>query len=336
MAQLEKNHATVVDLAPLSHSNYKPSVKSIFSIIPASWAPYARLWRLDSPAGYNAIFLPYPIGLGLGACIAKPAPSPTLLLFLLSVFSLGSVFLRGAGCTWNDIIDQDIDRKVKRTRNRPIARGVVSTKQALVFLAATTVLGSSLLALLPTGAAVHAIPTTVLSAIYPFAKRVTYYPQFVLGLALGWGVLMAAVAAGGDLRNRIEFGAIIILFSAVVLWTMTCDMIYAHQDAEEDAKVGVKSMAVRFAEDTKLLALVLSFAQVGLLVFLGWFIEMDAIYYAATCGGTAVSLASMIILVDLRQPNNCAVWFYRGLVYVGLSMASGFFATYFVGGRYFR
>lgn len=166
----------------------KAIAQGIISTIPTSWVPYAQLWRIEKPAGYYAIYLPYIIGLGLGACLAETKPTLETLVFYATVFLIGSVFLRGAGCIWNDVLDQDFDKQVERCKTRPIARGAVNTKQAMLFLFGTFFAGAPLLALLPFSAAIHGVPITVLTFIYPFAKRYTMYPQMILGLPLAWAV----------------------------------------------------------------------------------------------------------------------------------------------------
>ncbi|CAN8105473.1 unnamed protein product [Discula destructiva] len=307
----------------------------LMTAIPESWVPYAQLWRVDKPAGYYAIYMPYIIGLGLGACLAESAPSLATLLYLAGIFTVGSVFLRGAGCIWNDVCDQDFDKQVERCKSRPIARGAVNTKQAMLFLLGTVLVGAPLLALLPLSSAAHGIPITGLTSLYPFAKRVTMYPQLVLGLPLAWAVFMSVEAAGGDLTKPTHLTASCILFVAVVVWTMVYDTIYAHQDQKDDIKAGVKSMAVRFANSTKTLSTALSCVQIGLLIALGRVLNMDAVYYSATCCGTAIMLMTMIVLVDLSQGKECMLWFYRCLVYGGMTMSSGLFATYVAKQGYF-
>jgi 4-hydroxybenzoate polyprenyltransferase len=168
----------------------------------------------------------------------------------------------------------------------------------------------------------------VLTGIYPFAKRFTHYPQVFLGFPLGWGVFVGAVASGADISHAQDLTVTGLVFLAVVLWTVTYDTIYAHQDAKDDVGAGVKSMALQFSQSTKVLAFALSCAQLVILVVVGGLLHMGAIYYTGTCGGTAVALFSMIYFVNLNQPQSCAVWFCRGLIYVGLSITSGLFGTY--------
>ena len=307
---------------------YTPPQHGILSILPAPWVPYAELMRLEKPAGLYAFYFPYLIGTCYAACIADEPPSLEHVAFLCSLFLVGSVILRGAACAWNDNIDQDFDRKTTRCRLRPIARGAVSTTQGHLFTVALTIAGLPLFVFLPLQCIYHALPITILFAFYPFAKRVTYYPQVVLGFPFAWAIFMCCAALGVDPfspRFRIPTAC---LFTANVLWTIIYDTIYAHQDIKDDVKAGVKSMAVRFADSTKLLVTVLASVQLALLVLTGWEAEFSSIYFVGSCGGALVSLASMIAQVELEKPASCAWWFHWGFWFVGGSVTVGLFGSY--------
>ena len=154
--------------------------------------------RLGKPAGLYAFYVPYIIGISYAACIADEAPPLEHMVFLSGLFLVGSVILRGAACAWNDNMDQDFDRKVTRCRHRPIARGAVSTTQGHIFTAALTSTALPLFALLPSQCLYHTVPIPLLFALYPFAKRVTYYPQVVLGFPFAWAIFMSCAALNVD------------------------------------------------------------------------------------------------------------------------------------------
>lgn len=314
-----------------SHPPCEVSGNSFLSCLPASWVPYAQLMRLDKPGGYFAFVFPYWIGLSYGASIALHPPTPGFLLTRAGLFSVACIFLRGAACTWNDNIDQDYDRLVARCQNRPIARGAISTTAGHVFTALQTVMGSTAFFLLPNICMVDAIPITVLFAIYPFGKRFTDYPQAILGFPFAFGIVLACHSIQVDPFATRPAGLLwstTALMIANVLWTMIYDTIYAHQDREDDRKAGVKSMAVRFRDSTKLLCSALSAITVSLLVGVGVFAQLHWIYYVVGVGGVAISLITMITAVELTVPESCMWWFQWGFWYVGGSLLGGFLLQY--------
>jgi 4-hydroxybenzoate polyprenyltransferase len=208
---------------------------------PAAWRPYIRLARLDRPIGTWLLLFP-----GWWA-IAMAAPAggwPDWRLMIL--FGVGAVVMRGAGCTLNDIIDRDFDASVARTRTRPIPSGAVSVKQALVFLAAQLAIGAAILATLNRLAILLGILVLVLIATYPFMKRVTWWPQFFLGLNFNWGALLGWAAVTGTLALPA-----VLLYAGGIAWTLGYDTIYAHQDKEDDALIGVKSSALALGARTR-------------------------------------------------------------------------------------
>ena len=276
--------------------------------------------RLERPARLYAFYFPHLIGRG-STYVVDPLPS----------FIVGYVVLRGAACAWNDKVDQDFDRKVVRCRLRPIAWGAVTTTRGHLFTAALTLAGLPLFTLLPLECAYHAVPITFIFAFYPFAKRLTYCPQVVLGFPFAWANLMCCAAFGVDSFSRLLFYPTTSLFAAHVLWTVIYDTIYAHQRTKDDVKAGVKSMAIRFANHTKLLASILATAQVILLIATGWLTELPPVYFILTCGGGGIALVSMIVQVNLSQPASCAWWFHRGFWSVGGCVAAGFFSQYLEG-----
>ena len=204
--------------------------------------PYLRLARFDRPIGSWLLLLPCCWSAALAAGIAHDVRSLPLVLVL---FMIGAFAMRGAGCTWNDITDRDLDAKVERTRSRPIPAGQVSVTQALVFLIVQALVGLAVLLQFNHFAVMTGIASLAIVAVYPFTKRVTWWPQIVLGLAFSWGALMGFAV----LLGRIDASAI-CLYAGSIAWVIGYDTIYAHQDAEDDALIGVKSTALLFGART--------------------------------------------------------------------------------------
>lgn len=213
--------------------------------MPPKAQPYLRLMRLDRPIGTWLLFWPCVFGLLLGAASqGRPFDSWNDVWFVV-LFAVGSVVMRGAGCTFNDIVDRDIDAKVARTRGRPIASGTVSVKRAVVFLIAQCLLGLFILLQFNNFAVLLGASSLVLVAAYPFMKRITWWPQAWLGLTFNWGALLGFAAQTG----RID-AANIFLYAGCFFWTLGYDTIYAHQDVDDDALIGVKSTARLFGKNS--------------------------------------------------------------------------------------
>ncbi len=205
--------------------------------------PYLRLARLDRPIGSWLLLLPCWWSAALAAYVARDI---SRLPLDLALFFLGAFAMRGAGCTWNDITDRDLDAKVERTRSRPIPAGQVSVSQAMVFLIAQALIGLAVLLQFNRFAVATGVASLVIVAIYPFMKRITWWPQIVLGLAFSWGALMGFAVTLG----RIDATAL-SLYAGSIAWVIGYDTIYAHQDAEDDALIGIKSTALLFGARTR-------------------------------------------------------------------------------------
>src|SRR6201994_3320933 len=208
-----------------------------------SWSrPYLRLARFDRPIGSWLLLLPCWWSTAL-AGVAAHQQVPNVWHIVL--FFIGAFAMRGAGCTWNDITDRDLDAKVERTRSRPIPAGQVSVTQALVFLIAQALIGLAVLLQFNRFAVWTGIASLLIVAIYPFMKRITWWPQIVLGLAFSWGALMGFAVTFG----RLDATAI-VLYAGSISWVIGYDTIYAHQDTEDDALIGIKSTARLFGART--------------------------------------------------------------------------------------
>ncbi len=215
---------------------------SFVGALPANMVPFAQMMRLDRPIGWWLLLLPCWWGLLL-AQLANGERQPNLQMAAL--FLVGAIVMRAAGCIVNDLADRDIDAKVERTRNRPLASGRVSINGALVLLGLLLAVGLAILLQFNTFTVITGIASLLIVAIYPLMKRITYYPQFVLGLAFNWGALLGWTA----IRGKIELPAV-LLYLGGISWTMAYDTIYAHQDKEDDAVVGVKSTALKFGDSS--------------------------------------------------------------------------------------
>jgi 4-hydroxybenzoate polyprenyltransferase len=209
---------------------------------PAWSRPYLRLARFDRPIGSWLLLMPCWWSAALAAGVARDVHQLPLVIVL---FFIGAFVMRGAGCTWNDITDRDLDARVERTRSRPIPAGQVSVTQALVFLVAQALVGLLVLLQFNRFAVMTGIASLIIVAVYPFMKRITWWPQVVLGLAFSWGALMGFAVTLG----RIDLTAL-ALYAGSISWVIGYDTIYAHQDAEDDALIGIKSTARLFGERT--------------------------------------------------------------------------------------
>ena len=208
-----------------------------------SWSrPYLRLARLDRPIGSWLLLMPCWWSAALAAGLARDTSQ---LAFVIVLFFIGAFVMRGAGCTWNDITDRDLDAKVERTRSRPIPAGQVSASQAFAFLVLQALIGLAVLLQFNRFAVMTGIASLVIVAVYPFMKRITWWPQVVLGLAFSWGALMGFAVTLG----RIDLTAV-LLYAGSIAWVIGYDTIYAHQDAEDDALIGIKSTARLFGART--------------------------------------------------------------------------------------
>jgi 4-hydroxybenzoate polyprenyltransferase len=210
---------------------------------PALSRPYLRLSRADRPIGTWLLLVPclWALALAGGAGGFRPWD-----IWLAVSCGIGAFLMRGAGCTWNDITDRDIDAAVTRTRSRPIPSGQVTVKGALIWMAAQALIAAVILFTYNGLAIALGIASLALVAIYPFAKRFTWWPQVFLGLAFNWGALLAWAAHAGEIP-----AAAVLLYAAGIAWTLYYDTIYAHQDREDDALIGVKSTARLFGDQTR-------------------------------------------------------------------------------------
>ncbi len=309
--------------------------------LPDSWLPYVQLARLSPPAGLCLIYFPHLFGVLHAAVLGESSLFQTLQMSALLLF--GSFFVSNAIHIWNDLIDAPLDSLVERTRLRPIPRGAVSPSAALVFTL-TQAFGATLfLPFLPytfLESILYAAPGIIGWVYYPWAKRHTNFPQFVLGFCLAWGVIMGSLAmnveplgsktAGQGQKPRAELSTL-CLFLASILWTVIYDTVYAHQDLKDDIKAEIKSLAVLYREKTKSVLWQLLALLVALLIACGTLGALTLPYYTVAVGGAAISLGLMIVRVDLNSTKSCWWWFSNGFWYAGGSIAGGLLLEYLFG-----
>ena len=264
-------------------------------LAPAVTRPYLRLARLDRPIGSWLLLMPCWWSVGLAGMRADHFPS----LWHIVLFFSGAFAMRGAGCTWNDLVDRDLDGLVERTRSRPIPSKQVTIAQATIFMLAQTLIGFLVLIQFNRFTVMCGLASLLVVVIYPFMKRVTYWPQVGLGLAFSWGALMGWPAAFG----RLDAPAV-VLYAGSIAWVIGYDTIYAHQDREDDALIGIKSTALLFGQNTApMLASFYAVAVVligiaGLMAGGGFIFVLGLIAFAA-------HLAWQVLRLNVNDPTHC-------------------------------
>ncbi|OLP54497.1 4-hydroxybenzoate polyprenyltransferase [Rhizobium rhizosphaerae] len=302
-----------------------PSKNWVYRALPRALWPHAQLARWDRPIGWQLLMWPCFWSAALAANVAAESGSsqPGRFLWHLVLFFIGSVAMRGAGCTYNDLVDHELDASVARTRSRPLPAGRISRRNAKIFILVQALVGLVVLLQFNGASILLGIASLVIVAAYPFAKRVTNWPQLVLGLAFSWGALMGWSA---------EFSTIglpaVALYLAAIAWTIGYDTIYAYQDREDDALVGIGSTARRFGERPKpwltalygaaLVFMLVAFASagVGFLAYLGLL-------------AAAVVLAYQILALRIHDAEQCLALFRANNI-VGLIIFIGLVAAWIV------
>ena len=265
-----------------------------------AWArPYLRLGRFDRPIGAWLLLLPCWWSLGLAAVHAEEPIS----LWHALLFFVGAFAMRGAGCTWNDIVDRDLDARVERTRSRPIPSGQVGLAGAAAFLLLQAALGLAVLLQFNRFTVFVGLASLAVVAIYPFMKRLTYWPQIVLGLAFSWGALMGWPATFGELDQPA-----LLLYAGAICWVIGYDTIYAHQDREDDALIGIKSTALLFGARTKRMLAIFFTAAVALIGWAGWNAGGGIVFVLGLLA-FAAHLAWQIGRLDIDDPALCLALF---------------------------
>lgn len=320
--------STAPELAP-----YSPPTTGLLSYLPSSWVPYAELVRLDKPAGTYYLFFPCLFSTLLAAPLSSAPPLTILSTSLL--FLSGAVIMRGAGCAINDLWDRNLDPHVTRTRLRPIARGALTPFKALLFTGSQLLAGLAILLQFPLPCFYYATPSLLFVALYPLAKRVTYYPQAVLGLTFSWGAIMGFPALDISLLSSTPaLTAAALLYTSNIAWTILYDMIYAHMDIKDDAKAGIKSIALKHDKETKQVLTGLAAVQIALLAGAGMAVGAGPAFFIGSCGGAALTLGIMIKRVNLKSVKDCWWWFVNGCWITGGVISAGLGADYLI--RYYN
>ena len=257
--------------------------------------PYLRIARLDRPIGSWLLLIPCWWSVGLAGMRAGQFPS----LWHIVLFFIGSFAMRGAGCTWNDLVDRDLDGKVERTRLRPIPSGQVTVAEATVFMALQGLVGLLVLLQFNRYTVITGVASFSVIVIYPFMKRVTYWPQIVLGLAFSWGALMGWPAAFG----RLDWPAL-VLYAGSICWVIGYDTIYAHQDRDDDLLIGIKSTALLFRENTRP---ILAGFYAGAVVLIGTagLLAGGQLIFVLGLIAFAAQLAWQVLRLDINDAAQC-------------------------------
>lgn len=293
----------------------------VYRVLPRAAWPYAQLARWDRPIGWQLLLWPCWWSAALAATsyarVGEPLATLVPDVWHLVLFLIGAIAMRGAGCTYNDLADQKIDMQVERTRSRPLPSGKVSRRQAWGFLGLQALVGLAVLLCFNSFTILLGLASLVVVAIYPFMKRITNWPQFVLGLAFSWGALMGWSAVYEDIDTPA-----ILLFCGAVLWTIGYDTIYAHQDKDDDLLVGVKSTALLFGARTKLW--LMGLYGVALAFFAGAFASAE-VPMPALAGLLAAGahMLRQIRTLDINDPDQCLRLFRSNnivgwLIFLGL------------------
>ena len=280
---------------------------------PKAALPDLKLARFDRPIGIFLLAFPCVWSVSLAArSIGEPYPDPILLL----LFLIGAIVMRGAGCTYNDLVDRDIDAQVARTRTRPLPSGQVSPKAAFVFMVALCLIGLAVLLSLNRFSILLGLGVLPIVALYPFVKRISHWPQAVLGLAFNWGALMGWASVLG----RLDL-APLILYAGAVCWTIGYDTIYAHQDREDDGLLGVKSTALRFGRATKPW-LTLLYSLAWLAITIAGLLAGAGFAFLIGMAAAALQLAWQVATLDINDAENCLTRFRSNRDFAAIVLAA--------------
>jgi len=261
---------------------------------------FSNLTRLNRPIGYLLLFWPCSWGLAYAYSFNKNIE--TFLSYLI-LFFLGAVLMRSAGCIVNDIVDRKLDKKVKRTKNRPLAANLISVKQALLYVVGLCGLAFLILIQFNFLTIVLGFASMTFAFSYPFMKRITYWPQLFLGLTFNWGIVMA----WASITNYLALD-IFIVYLAAIFWTLGYDTIYGVQDIVDDEIIGVKSTSIKFKSMLK--KFVLLCYSVSLIIFFVFFLhKMETLYFLIPFTALIMTLLYQVFIFDKRRPKTCLLAF---------------------------
>ncbi|MGI9399615.1 MAG: 4-hydroxybenzoate octaprenyltransferase [Rhizobiaceae bacterium] len=303
----------------------------VYQLLPERYWPYAQMARWERPIGWRLLMWPcwWSLMMAVSVFLQDGGSSEQfymvipfgLIIFYLVLFTLGAILMRGAGCTYNDLVDQNIDAKISRTQSRPLPSGRITRRQAWVFLIAQSLCGFLILIQFNTFTIMLGCLSLILVMIYPFMKRITWWPQLFLGLAFSWGALMGWAAIFADISL-----SPILLYLGSILWVIGYDTIYALQDIEDDALIGVKSTARLFGENAKpAVALLYS----GAIILFGMSIWVAGLAWPAWLGlGLGVvHMIWQLRTLEIDNPSRCLTLFksnshFGWIIFAGLTVTA--------------
>ncbi|CAK9837431.1 para-hydroxybenzoate--polyprenyltransferase Ppt1 [Schizosaccharomyces pombe] len=284
-----------------------PSKKSWKDLFSKRWQYYAEISRAGSPTGTYLLYSPCTWSI-LMAAYAYDS-SLVNVTKMLALFGVGSFLMRSAGCVINDLWDRELDAKVERSKSRPLASGKLSVRQAISLLSVQLTASLGILLQLNPYTIKLGVASLVPVCIYPAMKRITYYPQVVLGLTFGYGAVMGWPALAGE--ACMNWSVVAPLYLSTISWIVLYDTIYAHQDKRDDVKANIYSTALRFGDNTKPVLCGLAALQIATLATAGIMNGQGPVFYTLGVAGAAYRLSSMIYKVDLDDPKDCFRWFKR-------------------------
>lgn len=289
-------------------------------------AAYLELMRFGNPVGAVMVYFPYLYG----SLFALSAPNKSIGKNLETILNANiilfpaAIMLHSAACTWNDIVDSEIDKKVSRTRLRPIPRGAISLRNAYIFAFVEAVIWLALLQLISHQALIWSLPLLPMSMIYPYSKRFTHYTTAFLSPIIAWAVYVGFVAMGADpLSSPTFFWGLTSMFLAECIHENILEMIYAHQDLKDDLKAGISSMAIRFKGGPKRALTVFALFEFVFRVASGILMGFGGFYFVFACVGSALVNTWMIFSVDLKDASQCWWWFQGGGIMIGSIISTG-------------
>ncbi|EFN67757.1 Para-hydroxybenzoate--polyprenyltransferase, mitochondrial [Camponotus floridanus] len=304
-------------LTPLQQKRYLNIAAKLVNNASPKVQPYMKLMRIDKPIGSWLLFWP------CSWSIAMAAPIGALPdLQMLALFGTGAFIMRGAGCTINDMWDQDIDKMVDRTKDRPLVSGQITPRQSLMFLAGQLSLGLLVLLQLNWYSIFLGASSLGLVITYPLMKRITYWPQLILGMTFNWGALLGWSA----IRGSCDWSICLPLYIAGICWTILYDTIYAHQDRVDDILLGTKSTAIKFGDDTKFYLSGFGMVMIASLITSGILTTQTWPYYTAV-GLIAIHISNQIYTLNINNPTDCAKKFISNhrvgmILFVGIVLGN--------------
>ena len=326
---MSSTQSAVLEKVNLMNGAKRPSTQAPT----ASVTDFLELARVYRPAGALGFHIPLMIGVFISIVTEAPQPKYLEALAFFVQLSLASFFQRSSACAWNDAADYEFDKQVTRTRNRPIPRGSVSPVAARIYAAALAVVW--VLLVWPSGSQAlwTLVPNFLFNVAYPFAKRVTYYPQVWLGFTTCWNVLTGyMMTTQYDTRTALQDPQILyslgFLMLAEAAFNGFYDTIYAYQDFADDQKAGVRSVTLRWAENGKVALVVMMGLEMLFLVLAGFALDAGSFYFLFSCVGSAGVAVAALVSCDLAKPDDCAAWFKKSILYGAIAQCSGLLLDY--------